>query len=344
MSKAARLAWAFLLVAGPAQAKDFTFDEKVNQEMARRLKIPVYFAVPNSARGALPKSIETSDRLIDFKHPDAKRGDVGLRLVVAKRAGLAQRLGKSGLVQTGDLLLTFRAEWGGAGAYPNVQMGISHTGIAYIKDGVLHNIDNPLNRGVPGRSRRAQQRALPHPVVHSCHSPAQPDGCAARQPARVDEPARRQLGARLSQADQLQPGLQRAEVQARQVAGVRQAPGPDRARAEPARHGRHVLLGVRLVAAVAEGLRSGQSRRRLQGQPHPVVRARADEADERDGRLHHAPRALFLRRPDRRAAAGGGLAEAARPRRRKSCCTRCSSTVPAVWRSCRPGTRRWRSR
>jgi hypothetical protein len=151
MSKAARSTWAFLLLAaacaawgaGPARAKDFAFDEKTNQEIARRLKIPVYFAVPNSARAALPKSIETSDRLIDFKHPDAKGG--GLRLVVAKRAGLAQRLGKSGLVETGDLLLTFRAEWGGAGGYPNVQMGISHTGVAYIKNGVLHNIDNPLN-------------------------------------------------------------------------------------------------------------------------------------------------------------------------------------------------------
>jgi len=149
MSKAVRLARALLLLsalgAAAAEAKEFTFDEKANQEMARRLKIPVYFAVPNSARGVLRKSIETSDRLIDFKHPDAKGGDVGLRLVVAKRAGLAQRLGKSGLVETGDLLLTFRAEWGGTGAYPNVQMGISHTGVAYIKDGVLHNIDNPLN-------------------------------------------------------------------------------------------------------------------------------------------------------------------------------------------------------
>src|SRR5436190_9080960 len=115
--------------------------------MTRKLKIPVYFAVPAGARAALPKSIDTPDRLIDFKHPDAiaAKADVGLRLVVAKRAGMAQRLGKSGLIQTGDLLLTFRAEWGGAGAYPNVQMGISHTGIAYIKDGVLHNIDNPLN-------------------------------------------------------------------------------------------------------------------------------------------------------------------------------------------------------
>src|SRR5437762_11787732 len=144
MSKAVRLAWLLLLLAAtdavlsatPARAKDFTFDEKLSQEMARNLKIPVYFAVPAGARAALPKNIDTPDRLIDFQHPDAiaAKADVGLRLVVAKRAGLAQRLGKSGLVQTGDLLLTFRSEWGGAGAYPNIQMGISHTGIAYIKD------------------------------------------------------------------------------------------------------------------------------------------------------------------------------------------------------------------
>jgi len=139
-------------------AKEFTYDERVNGEMARRLKIPVYFAVPASARLALPNTIDSTDRLVDFKHPDGKgkQGDVGLRLVVAKRAGFAQRLGKSGLVATGDLLLTFRSEWGGAGAYPNVQMGISHTGVAWVKDGVLHNIDNPLNEEYLGSGNRGE--------------------------------------------------------------------------------------------------------------------------------------------------------------------------------------------
>jgi hypothetical protein len=146
------------LSAPPAASKEFTYDEKVNKEMARRLNIPVYFAVPSSARGALPKNIDTSDRLVDFKHPDGQKaqGDVGLRLVVAKRAGLAARLGKSGLMQTGDVLLTFRSEWGGAGAYPNVQMGISHTGVAYIKDGVLHNLDNPLTEEYLGPGNRGE--------------------------------------------------------------------------------------------------------------------------------------------------------------------------------------------
>jgi hypothetical protein len=140
-----------------AVAKEFVFDAKVNQQMAKRLGIPVYFAVPDTARIVLPESIETPDKLIDFKHPDAIKANagVGLRLVVTKRAGMAKRLAKSGIIQTGDLLLTFRAEWGGVGAYPNVQMGISHTGVAYVKDGVVHNIDNPLDEEYLGPGMRA---------------------------------------------------------------------------------------------------------------------------------------------------------------------------------------------
>ncbi len=133
--------------AAPAPTGVFIFDEKVNAEMAKKLNIPVHFALPASARAPLPPKIDTKDKLIDFKHPDAKGvgGDVGLRLVVSKRSGLADRLGKSGLVQTGDILLTFRSEWGGAGAYPNIQMGVSHAGIAYIKNGSVRHLDNPLS-------------------------------------------------------------------------------------------------------------------------------------------------------------------------------------------------------
>lgn len=155
-----------------ALANEFTFNEKVNQEMAKKLKIPVYFAVPASARAPLPKNIKTTDKLIDFKHPDATKaqGDVGLRLVVAKRSGLAKRLGQSGLVQTGDILLTFRTEWGGAGAYPNIQMGISHTGFAYVgKDGVLRNLDNPMNEEYLGPGMRGDLTSEHYRTLNYLH-------------------------------------------------------------------------------------------------------------------------------------------------------------------------------
>lgn len=140
-----------LAAASPLSAKPplkkFTVEASANERLAKKLKIPVFFAVPASARAALPESFETTDKLVDFRHPDAKdsAAGIGLRIIETSRAGMAKRLAASGLVQTGDILLTFRPEWGGAGAYPNIQMGISHTGLAYIKDGAVHNLDNPMD-------------------------------------------------------------------------------------------------------------------------------------------------------------------------------------------------------
>lgn len=153
----ASLAVTCVLAAIPATAKDFTFSEKVNGTYAQKLGIPIYFSVPSSARAPLKGPFNTSDVLLDWKHPDAiKTGsDAGLRLIVTSRSGMSSRLGKSGIIETGDLLLTFRPEWGGAGAYPNVQMGISHAAVAYIKDGKLHHIENPMNEEYLGSGLRA---------------------------------------------------------------------------------------------------------------------------------------------------------------------------------------------
>jgi hypothetical protein len=153
------------------QTKQFTYDPKVNEQMAKKLKIPVYFAIPASARLQLPDTIDTTDKLVDFKHPDGvgAQGDVGLRLVVAKRAGMAKRLAKSGLVQTGDILLTFRSEWGGGGPYPNIQMGISHTGVAFVKDGTVYNIDNPLDGEYIGRDFKSQLNSSHYNTLNFIH-------------------------------------------------------------------------------------------------------------------------------------------------------------------------------
>jgi hypothetical protein len=132
-----------LLSVTPAIAKTFTPGDRVNKMMATKYKIPPFFAMPDSSRAKLPDDINTSDTLVEYRHPENSK--VGLRLVVTKRSGWPDRLAKSGLVQTGDILLTFRPEWGGGGAYPNVQMGISHTGVAYVKGGQLYNIDNPMD-------------------------------------------------------------------------------------------------------------------------------------------------------------------------------------------------------
>lgn len=150
---------ALALSAVPAAAagKDFSFSEKANDRLAKKLNIPIYFTVPKTTWVALTGPFNTTDVLVDFKHPDALKSgsDAGLRIVSTPRAGMSARLAKSGIFETGDILLSFRPEWGGAGAYPNIQMGISHTGVAYIKDGKLRNIDNPLNEEYLGKGMSA---------------------------------------------------------------------------------------------------------------------------------------------------------------------------------------------
>lgn len=122
--------------------KQFTESETANARFVKKLNIPAFFALPKSARGAIPEQISTTDTLVDFVHPAG--GGLGLRIIETARSGMGERLGKSGLFQTGDLILSFWPDWGGAGPYPSVQMGVSHVGIAYIQDGKLNNLDNPL--------------------------------------------------------------------------------------------------------------------------------------------------------------------------------------------------------
>jgi hypothetical protein len=174
------------IAAGPLLANEFVLDQTVNEAMARRLAIPVYFTLPESARARLPRIIDTSDLLIDFRHPDARKADanVGLRLIVARRDGLARRLAESGLVQTGDILLTFRPEWGGVGAYPNVQMGISHTGLAYVKDGTVHNIDNPLDEEFIGEGKLTELNSEFYRSINLVHV-VRPRGLTDDQRANI---------------------------------------------------------------------------------------------------------------------------------------------------------------
>ncbi|MCC7253664.1 hypothetical protein [Hyphomicrobium sp.] len=167
----AAMALAWPSTPAAAAAKQFTFSATANERLARKLNIPIYFTVPSSTWAPLAGPFNTTDILLDFKHPEALKtgSDAGLRLVVTPRSGMAARLAKSGIFETGDLLLTFRAEWGGAGAYPNVQMGISHTGLAYIKDGKLRNLDNPLNEEYLGRGMSADLTSEHYRTLNFIH-------------------------------------------------------------------------------------------------------------------------------------------------------------------------------
>ncbi|HAH31348.1 MAG TPA: hypothetical protein DCL44_03430 [Elusimicrobia bacterium] len=69
---------------------------------------------------------------------------VGYHIAVVSRAEAAKKLAATGMIQTGDVILTVRPEWGFRGAYPNMMMGVSHAGFAFVDKGMVYNLDHPM--------------------------------------------------------------------------------------------------------------------------------------------------------------------------------------------------------
>ncbi len=112
------------------------------------LKIPFFYSVPKSSLLDVSVTAIAPDQIIDAVHSDSvsATNPLGLRIYKAgSRKGVGERLAKSGFMHTGDVILTFRPQWGGAGPYADVQMGISHTGMSLVVDDKLYNVDNPLS-------------------------------------------------------------------------------------------------------------------------------------------------------------------------------------------------------
>lgn len=66
-------------------------------------------------------------------------------------------LAATGLVQSGDILLSFRPEWDGTLAYAHMQLGISHAALAFVvtdSNGgrFVHTLETPINYSSPMNS------------------------------------------------------------------------------------------------------------------------------------------------------------------------------------------------
>ncbi|HNW44625.1 MAG TPA: hypothetical protein PKI19_08980 [Elusimicrobiales bacterium] len=143
-----------------AAAGAFVYNSEVNARIAAKLDIPVFYTFPASAYAPDPVAPGALDGLYEFRHPGSAdaANPVGLRAYVTHRQGLSARLAASGLVQTGDIILTFRPEWGFRGPYPNVQMGVSHAGLAFVENGQVLNLDNPMTEEYLGSVSAAHYR------------------------------------------------------------------------------------------------------------------------------------------------------------------------------------------
>lgn len=126
-----------------------------SQSADRVLDVPFYFGVPKSV-------VTTPLNRKQYPYPtvwnpSAEVSDVGLRMIVinqkgqepsqkkAARIDMAKKLARAGVLQDGDIALSFRPALAGTMAYPHIQMGTTHASLVYTQNGEAFNIDSPLD-------------------------------------------------------------------------------------------------------------------------------------------------------------------------------------------------------
>ncbi|MBK1721738.1 peptidoglycan-binding domain-containing protein [Thiocystis violacea] len=126
--------------------------EALNREINGLLSdLPFFYQIPPELFSAgIPSGDATP--FFDFRHALSRtsaENALGLRLYLmppeANPHRVSRYLAQSGLVKTGDILLSFRQGTTGTGEYQHLQLGLTHTGFALVRDGALYNLDSPLS-------------------------------------------------------------------------------------------------------------------------------------------------------------------------------------------------------
>ncbi len=149
MKKLSKLAGLFLILASFMPEARAQLSEAAQAQVDA---MPFYFMMPKSSYRDLSQvdGIDMS-KIISYTHASTKNVEnpLGLRLVRLEPGdqGIPKMLFDSKIIQSGDIVLTLRPEWGRTGSYPDIQLGVSHTGVAWanLEKGTIQNADNPLN-------------------------------------------------------------------------------------------------------------------------------------------------------------------------------------------------------
>ena len=117
------------------------------------LDVPEFMMVPKSTWVAGFPELNKDDirTEIAIAPQDA---NLGLRLVHLKKSYQATKLAsgalaENGVIESGDILLSFRPTWADTLAYAHVQLGISHAALAFVveMDGkkYVHSLESPMS-------------------------------------------------------------------------------------------------------------------------------------------------------------------------------------------------------
>jgi hypothetical protein len=122
-------------------------------EIGYSLDVPDFMMVPKSTWVAGFPELNKDGIKTDIATA-AQDPNLGLRLVHLKKSYQATKLAsealaENGVIESGDILLSFRPAWADTLAYAHVQLGISHAALAFVveMDGkkYVHSLESPMS-------------------------------------------------------------------------------------------------------------------------------------------------------------------------------------------------------
>lgn len=137
----------------------------INEQIKNQVQSRFYISVPENRWMNMTESIkpigtdyQAAEPVIALRYRMEEKSvnkslKTGLRIFgvnngngsTQQRYKIAETLAKSGVVQTGDIILTYRPYWAETIKYAHIQMGVSHAGMAYVSGSTVYNLDMPLN-------------------------------------------------------------------------------------------------------------------------------------------------------------------------------------------------------
>jgi hypothetical protein len=148
-------------LACSSSTEDETSDDALEGNVTANaaVEVPFYFAVTKQALTHMTAR-ERSHPYPTAWNPSRETGEAGLRIIAVKdtgasaRAEIGAKLAASGVLKTGDVVLTFRPELADTIPYAHIQMGTTHSGLVRIQNNVAHSVDQPLDteHNSPGKS------------------------------------------------------------------------------------------------------------------------------------------------------------------------------------------------
>jgi hypothetical protein len=122
-------------------------------EVGYALDVPDFMMVPKSTWVSGFPELNKDDIQTEIAIA-AQDANLGLRLVHLKKSYQATKLAsealaENGVIESGDILLSFRPAWVDTLAYAHVQLGISHAALAFVveMDGkkYVHSLESPIS-------------------------------------------------------------------------------------------------------------------------------------------------------------------------------------------------------